>query len=106
MDHPLNRHGSSSVSSNDQERNTILSQRTHHALIEKSASTIKNIFQKTGSQILELSRFNVELDKLNYKISKIDVIPKEFNRLVSKASRAEALNKKLDRMLERLKPFQ
>lgn len=90
--------------SNDlHERDNILSKRTHYALKEKSHNIVQNLFKKSSMDILELSRVNQELEKVNIKISKLDFTPNHLLQTVSNDRAESSFNKLLDRLKEILK---
>ena len=80
----MNRFIDSSISSNPyslESQDCILSQRTRNSIKEKSKEVVQNVFRMSSCRILESSKVNSDLEKLN-----------SFNAI-------------LDKMLENLKPF-
>ena len=98
----MNRNFDSSVSSNnDGIEGDILSFRTHSAIQEKSGELVSNLFKRTGTKILEISKVNCHLEQVNIRVSKIDNGPLQE---LSMTTQNDYI-KTLDKMLESIKAF-
>ena len=104
----MNRFIDSSMSSNPysvESQDCILSQRTRNSIKEKSKEVVQNVFRMSSCRILESSKVNSDLEKLNLKVLKLETITNRKIQTLSNHRAESSFNAILDKMLENLKPF-